>query len=582
MSEIYYIDSATGSDGNAGTSADTAFKSLAALNNLTLNPGDTVLLARGTSYDGQLTVKYSGTSDSPITFGAYGQGAAPVVGSGASTGVYSAGTHDVVVHDIGVANTSGYAVFGDGVSNWTVDNVAVSNTGSSSHSGAISFENSSNVTIENSTITGVTGDGMFVNGGSGIAIENNTVDTVQGSTGDNVQVNAATDVTVTGNHLDMSSETDSTKGNLVVNNSDHVDIEDNSMVGGKYGASVNSDNVTIANNDIHGQGGYSWSFGIGIGESWDVSNYDIHGNTIHDVAYGVAITGTTSDVERNNIDVDDNTFYRIDNAALKVDRPASGEFMHNEIATDTDPTRIATSVSAAGTFTVGENSSFNDTPPAVHNDLAQLSSNQPQTSGDLLDNDVSYSGGTLTVSTVDGQPVGDGVSIAGAYGVVSIDADGNFIYRVDPAALANVTQPVSDTFSYVVTDGYSESIAKLEVDLAPGSHTAPVAVNDAATVGSDGTASGDVLTNDEHDAGDTLYVRSVGGTHIGATPVELAGQYGTLTIASDGTFSYAVNASEVGDSDAMLRDTFMYKMSDGSAQDSASLSIWIDPHALAV
>ena len=67
MTNTYYIDSASGSDANPGTSADTPFKSIGALNNLVLDPGDTVLLARGTTYAEQLTVKFSGTADDPIT-----------------------------------------------------------------------------------------------------------------------------------------------------------------------------------------------------------------------------------------------------------------------------------------------------------------------------------------------------------------------------------------------------------------------------------------------------------------------------------------------------------------------------------
>ena len=84
---------------------------------------------------------------------------------------------------------------------------------------------------------------------------------------------------------------------------------------------------------------------------------------------------------------------------------------------------------------------------------------------------MSLSGDKLSISAVDGQAVGSGLTISGHYGVVSVDANGDFIYRVVTSALAGIGSQVSDTFSYVVTDGHSTSVSKLEVDLAPGSHS---------------------------------------------------------------------------------------------------------------
>ena len=579
MPHTYYIDSATGNNANAGTSTSTPFKSLTALNNLALNPGDTVLLARGTSYADQLTVKHSGASGSPITFGAYGEGAAPVI-KGPATGVYSSGTHDVVVHDIAITDTSGYAVLGRNLSNWTVDDIAVSGAGSSTHPGSVSFENSSNIIVENSTISGVTGDGMLINGGKGITVENNKVGTVQGHDADNVQINNATNVKVLGNQLDMSGTTDSTKGNLVVNSADGVDIEHNTMAGGKYGASVNSNNVTIASNDIHGQGGYDWSFGVGIGENWNVKNYNIHDNNIHDVATGVALSGTSMTVQRDNIDVHDNTFDHNSDAALRVDRPATGEFTNNEVGTGTQATDITSWIAAENTFKVSGTTTFDASAPTAHPDVASVSSGATQVSGDVLANDKSASGGTLSVSQFDGHTVGSGASASGEYGVVSIDANGNFVYHVDAAAVAGLDHQVSDTFSYVVTDGHSEATSKLEVDLAPTTHVQLQAVNDGFSVGSNGAATGNVLANDVHAAGDTLHLRSIGSVKVGSSGVHVVGHYGTLSVDADGSFSYAADAHKIAGSDAVLHDTFTYKMSNGAVQDTASVGIDIDTHML--
>jgi len=99
---------------------------------------------------------------------------------------------------------------------------------------------------------------------------------------------------------------------------------------------------------------------------------------------------------------------------------------------------------------------------------------------------------------------------------------------------------------------------------------------------SDGTASGNALANDHHAYGDTLHLSSVAGTRVGSAPVVVAGQYGTLTVTASGDFTYDVDASKIDGSTGIVTDSFMYKMSDGSSQDSASLSLAIDPHTLSL
>src|SRR5665213_4530553 len=101
---IYYVDSATGRGTHTGTSTDAALASIAAVNQLKLQPGDEVLFAKDGTYTGQLTLKYSGTVGNPITIGAYGDGSnAPVI-TGGTAGIAGSKTHDVVVQDITIAN----------------------------------------------------------------------------------------------------------------------------------------------------------------------------------------------------------------------------------------------------------------------------------------------------------------------------------------------------------------------------------------------------------------------------------------------------------------------------------------------
>jgi hypothetical protein len=83
----YYVNSSTGDDSKSGTSTSTPWKTLAKVNATSFSPGDAILFNRGDSWEGTLTVKNSGTSGNPITYGAYGSGDKPILyGSEVITG----------------------------------------------------------------------------------------------------------------------------------------------------------------------------------------------------------------------------------------------------------------------------------------------------------------------------------------------------------------------------------------------------------------------------------------------------------------------------------------------------------------
>jgi parallel beta-helix repeat protein len=75
---VYYV-STTGNDANSGTSTSNPWRTLTKVNNFTPKPGDQILFKRGDSWTGTITIKSSGTSASPITYGAYGTGVNPVI-----------------------------------------------------------------------------------------------------------------------------------------------------------------------------------------------------------------------------------------------------------------------------------------------------------------------------------------------------------------------------------------------------------------------------------------------------------------------------------------------------------------------
>jgi VCBS repeat-containing protein len=201
--------------------------------------------------------------------------------------------------------------------------------------------------------------------------------------------------------------------------------------------------------------------------------------------------------------------------------------------------------------------------------------------------------GTGTAGTV-------GTALVGQYGTLTLNSNGTYTYVVDNTNATvnalNLGDTLTESFNYTVSDGSLTDIAVLEITIN-GRNDAPVGVNDtdSATeaggvnnniVGSDAT--GNVLTNDT-DVDNNAATRTVtairtgnteGSGTVGTLGSTLAGQYGTLRLNSDGSYTYvvdntdtAVSALNAGDT---LVDHFNYTVTDGSLTNIAVLSITIN------
>ena len=185
---------------------------------------------------------------------------------------------------------------------------------------------------------------------------------------------------------------------------------------------------------------------------------------------------------------------------------------------------------------------------------------------------------------------------------------------------------VQDVFTYVVSDGDKSDTATLTIHVS-GSNDGPTAENDShqvkagmeiltsdgetlvfmgisgdpaaiegnvlatASHGSDGEGHdvGDVADTDPDD-GETLTVvniddgddenEAVAANTTSADGEVVVGEYGTLTIGADGSYSYDLdgeNAAVIALSDGSeLLDVFTYTVSDGAKSDTATLTIHID------
>jgi hypothetical protein len=99
----YYVD-CLGTDGNAGLSPSSPWKTLAKANQATVRPGESLLLKRGCTWNEQLVAKWAGTSTSPVLIGAYGSGSDPLIqrdAKGTSTNLAAvsiSGSYQIIEH----------------------------------------------------------------------------------------------------------------------------------------------------------------------------------------------------------------------------------------------------------------------------------------------------------------------------------------------------------------------------------------------------------------------------------------------------------------------------------------------------
>ncbi|HEX2116079.1 MAG TPA: right-handed parallel beta-helix repeat-containing protein, partial [Alphaproteobacteria bacterium] len=339
------------SDGNLGTSSSSPFASLAKVNSLGLQPGDTVLFARGATFNGGIEVNASGTASAPITYGAYGSGAEPVFAN-AQNGFDGHGNSNIVIRDINIRNMSGAAVINFGGSNWTIDNVDVDTVGTAYVPGnnefsAFQFRGFSGLTIQNSSYKNVNGDGVFLWEVSGIKILNNNFGTPSGPTSDNIHSYRISNYEIRGNVMDFSGSTDSGKGNMVVQESSNGVIANNTFImsNAHYGIGGTIQNGVIENNHFIGRAEGTWSTALnvteGLGYASTVTNMTIRNNFFDGSGMGIYTwdgngAGTAY---RNNFNITGNIFKNLRDPAIVAEWPVqlNGAYANNTLINTTDP-----------------------------------------------------------------------------------------------------------------------------------------------------------------------------------------------------------------------------------------------------
>ena len=218
---------------------------------------------------------------------------------------------------------------------------------------------------------------------------------------------------------------------------------------------------------------------------------------------------------------------------------------------------------------------LNDVPdaPTPVDDLVTVAEDTVAT-GNVLANDVDPDGDSLSVTgyRVDGTDyLAGATAVLAGKGSLRISANGDFTFT--PLADFNGVVSVA---TYVVTDGGLNASGDLIITVT-AVNDGPTVADDSATVAEDGSASGNVLTNDSDVDGNALRVSAVavnGVTYTVANgssrTISLPG-VGTLVMNSNGGYVFTPAANYAG-----AVPSFSVSVTDGGAVATTTLAFSIN------
>ncbi len=230
-------------------------------------------------------------------------------------------------------------------------------------------------------------------------------------------------------------------------------------------------------------------------------------------------------------------------------------------------------------------------------DEAGLPARPGEAPGSRAGDDSNATAGVIQYAAADGPAtiMINGVEITGAGQEIELETGIFYIIAVHPDSIEyafvltdNVAgDPASQPVMITITDRDGDTVsASFEIDILDD---LPVARDDSdsLTLGLDDEATGNVLTDAENDGGrdtegaDGATVTAISsGGESGEVDGVTAGAYGTLEIASDGSYRYVLDPENPAvqglDGDDELIETFEYVLTDGDGDAvTATLSITI-------
>ena len=384
----------------------------------------------------------------------------------------------------------------------------------------------------------------------------------------NLTVTDVNDGPVAQDDTDSGAEDTQQTGNVLTNDSD-VDGTISVKDPGTYATSNGS--ITI-----NGDGTYTYT-----------PNANYHGSDSFDYTIvdddGAEATAT---LNLTVTDVNDGPVANDDTDSGAEDTQQTGNVLTNDSDVDgtisvKDPGTYATTngsitINSDGTYTYTPNANYNGSDSfdytIVDDDGAEATATLNLTVTDVNDGpvaqddtdsgaeDTQQTGNVLTNdSDVDGTiSVKDPGTYATTNGSITINSDGTYTYT------PNANYNGSDSFDYtIVDDDGAEATATLNLTVTDV-NDGPVAQDDTDSGAEDTQQTGNVLTNDS----------DVDGTISVKDPGTYATTNGSITISSDGTYTYTPNENYSGS------DSFDYTIvDDDGAEATATLNLTVSPEA---
>ena len=231
-----------------------------------------------------------------------------------------------------------------------------------------------------------------------------------------------------------------------------------------------------------------------------------------------------------------------------------------------------------------------DTSSSSHTD------SDPDDSATLTVTQIKKDGGSNSAVSSGSSYNSSGTSVTGTYGTLTIGADGSYSYAADQSAADDLDKDdqVTDVFTYTLSDGTETTTANITITVI-GINDTPTAVNDTDSVTEDErvtkTAVQDDVLNDDSDVDDSAVLTvsnishtngnsgtvSSSTTHLTGTTI--VGTYGTLTIGSNGSYTYIADqdAADSIASGSSETDVFTYTVTDeNGATATATLTITVN------
>ncbi|MBI3500248.1 MAG: T9SS type A sorting domain-containing protein [Bacteroidetes bacterium] len=305
FSQSFYVDGATGSNTNSGTSTAQAWKTIQkAFTSAT--PGSTVYIRGGTYYE-NVIANVSGTPANPITFRNYQTEVVVLDGTGTSQNdmLYIEDKSNLIVENITVQNK--------------VVNYATGVTISATASGGVS-----NITLRNLKITSIN----WTSNPSATPTSNDNSNPMivygQGTNQANAITNVVIDSCEVYNNITGFSEAVALDGNVDTFTVSNNSVHDNKNIGidmeGNYGTSSNAALDQARNGNCfqnicyNNVSNYATSGGIYVDGG---KNTIIERNTSYGNGWGIEI-GCEQNGSTSNITVRDNVFYNNKEAGLAI------------------------------------------------------------------------------------------------------------------------------------------------------------------------------------------------------------------------------------------------------------------------